>query len=357
VSRLHRESPLKRTNPSGEVVWYARYTDSRGNRRSAGTYKRRREAQDAIDNAYGLPRAPETVGSYFESWTARHPRSKRTNDTNEHRITRVLDVQLEGRALCDWPLSELRRRHAHELVEHMLEVQGRASLGALGILRSLSAMAEDAINDELAEVNPFRGLRIRANDPRARRTPRAVRVFTFEQMHAFAAAAGPSWEPMVRTFADTGMRLGEVLPLERADLVDGVFHVRRTSHEGRVLQGTKTDHGEPSPGRDVPCPPGLAALIKGMARRIDTRLLFPTPRGRLWRQRNFYRDVWKPTQEAAGLDIRPHEMRHSFITHLRAAGVDDADLAAMAGHRVETMLSVYTHALGRSFERVCEVIG
>jgi site-specific recombinase XerD len=94
-----------------------------------------------------------------------------------------------------------------------------------------------------------------------------------------------------------------------------------------------------------------------MTPRIDTRLLFPTPTGKLWRQRNFYRDVWKPAQEASGIDVRPHEMRHSFVTHLRAAGVDDADLAAMAGHRVETMLSTYTHALGRSFDRVREVIG
>jgi hypothetical protein len=26
------------------------------------------------------------------------------------------------------------------------------------------------------------------------------------------------------------------------------------------------------------------------------RLLFPTPRGRLWRERTFYRFVWKTTQ-------------------------------------------------------------
>jgi site-specific recombinase XerD len=48
---------------------------------------------------------------------------------------------------------------------------------------------------------------------------------------------------------------------------------------------------------------------------------------------------------------------HSFVTHLRAAGIDDADLAAIAGHRVETMLSIYTHPLGLSFDRVRDVIG
>jgi integrase len=69
-------------------------------------------------------------------------------------------------------------------------------------------------------------------------------------------------------------------------------------------------------------------------------------------ERNFYRDIWKPTQQASGLDIRPHECRHSYVTHLRAAGINDADLAEIAGHRVETMLARYTHAMGTSFEKV-----
>jgi integrase len=89
----------------------------------------------------------------------------------------------------------------------------------------------------------------------------------------------------------------------------------------------------------------------------DCKLLFPTPRGRLWRERTFYRNVWKPTQRASGLDIRPHECRHSYVTHLRASGVNDADLAEIAGHRVETMLARYTHPTHMSFESIKALLG
>jgi hypothetical protein len=66
ASAKRREQPLPRTNPSGEKVWVARYTDPHiGKRRSAGTYKRKRDAQDAIDRAYDAPAMPETVGEYF----------------------------------------------------------------------------------------------------------------------------------------------------------------------------------------------------------------------------------------------------------------------------------------------------
>ena len=114
------------------------------------------------------------------------------------------------------------------------------------------------------------------------------------------------------------MRLGEVLPLRPEDFDGETLQVRRTAHEGRILEGTKTDHGEEDAGRVVPVPATLAWMLEAQINLNgpDCELLFPTPRGRLWRERNFYRDVWKPAQEASGLDIRPHECRHSYVTHL-----------------------------------------
>ena len=177
----------------------------------------------------------------------------------------MLDVEIEGIALRDWPLRELRRRHTLALVDHMLKNEGRATTGAVGILRALSAMAEDAITDEVADLNPFKGIRIRAGDPRAKKKRRPIRVFSFEQMHAFAKAAG-DYEAMVRVFTDTGMRLGEVLPLRREDFNGEILKVRRTAHEGRVLEGTKTDHGEQDAGRTVPVPATLAWMLEAQIR-------------------------------------------------------------------------------------------
>jgi len=163
---------------------------------------------------------------------------------------------------------------------------------------------------------------------------------------------------MIRVFTDCGLRLGEVLPLRREDFDGETLQVRRTAHEGQVLEGTKTDHGELDAGRVVPVPATLAWMLEAQLQvSDDTELLFTTPTGRMWRERNFYRDLWKPAQEASGLDIRPHECRHSYVTHLRAAGVNDADLAEIAGHRVETMLARYTHGIGGSDQAVRHVIG
>lgn len=76
----------------------------------------------------------------------------------------------------------------------MLRVEGRAANGPRGILSVFSTMAEDAIGDDVATQNAFLGIRLRRNDPRIRKPAKKIRVWSFEQMRAFAAG-GPRFAP------------------------------------------------------------------------------------------------------------------------------------------------------------------
>jgi integrase len=353
----HRESPLKRVNPSGKVVWVARYTGPDGKRRSAGTFKLQRVAQHAIDAAYSErenhPVTRDTVGAYAKDWTQRYPRSERTNKTNDGRIAQVLDVEIEKRKLRDWPLAELRRRHALELADHMLREHGRAATGVTNILRTLSAMAEDAITDEIIGVNPFKGTKVRKNDTRAQKKPKKARVLTWEEMHQFAAVAG-AHEPMIRTLADCGLRIGELFALRRElqDLRAATFTVEGSAWEGQIVESSDEKHHD----RVGPIPPGCLELLRAMPVRIDSPWLFPTKRGKLWLINNFYRDVWRPARVTSGINATPQDFRHSWVSNLSAAGVDVADLADIAGHGLEVQ-GRYRHALRRSFDEVRRQIG
>jgi integrase len=342
------------------------------------TFQRKGDAQRAIDEALeGRDRLaiadPKTLAEYFADWLRLHPRSARTDRTNSDRISYVLDVAIDGLPLGSWLFDDLRRRHVHALVDHMLRDQGRAVRGARNILSALSAMTEDAITDEIAEINPFKGLRLRSNDPRARKPSRRIRIWSFEQMREFAAGGRPEvrarttrpaskwgrchpphdYEALILTPGLTGLRLGELLALRHDDYQGEMLRVGATAHEGKLIGSSEQKNHD----RVVPVPPSLSALIAELDADSSSCFLFPTPTGRMWRERNFYRDVWQPARLATGLDPTPHEFRHSYVSHLRAAGIDDADLAQITGHSVETMISVYTHPLGKSHDAVRRLVG
>lgn len=367
----HRESPLRRVNPSGKVVWVARYTGPDGKRRSAGTFPKQRFAQDAIDAAYDeaerAARPPRTLAEFAETWLALRPRSEHTNATNEQRVSAVIDVVIEGRPLGDWPLRDLRRRHGGLLLGHLLVEQGRAIGGARGIIGVLKTMVNDAIDDELCEGNPFLDLRLRDNDPRATKQKRESRIWTFEQMHAFATAGG-QWEPMIRVLCDCGLRLGELLALQRSylDVPAAELRVYGSAWNGRVMPSSR----EKQHDRRVPVPPGCLALLRAMPVRIDSPWMFPTPGyvrtgktgrtvpgGLMWRAENWRRQVWTPARLMSGIDATPQQFRSSWVSNLSAAGIDHADLADIAGHSVETADAHYRRALRRSGDAVRSAIG
>ncbi len=415
-----RERPISRINPSGEKVWIARPTDAHGKRHYRGTFNLKREAQDAIDAAYEqwriAPAARNTVGEYAQDWTERHPRSTRTNYDRNSKLRQVLDVEIEGRRLRDWPFAELERSHVRELIDHMLRHQGRAAGGAGAILRVLSTMAEDAIDDRCATVNAFKGVRLRAGDPRVAKPARGTCIWTMDQMHEFAAAAGPRSQPMIRMLSDCGMRVGEMFALRRAlqDLKTGTFRVKGTAWNGAVVESSR----EKNHDREGPIPPTTLDLLRAMPARIDVEWLFSTPGsadtrrpridwpsqeelqralkvmsykalsrelgvsdnairnrmrayeagrqpggrprhdgGKLWRYDNWMRDVWSPAVRRTGMTATPKEFRASWETHLIAAGANTDDVAAIAGHSINVQAEHYRQALHRSSELIRAAIG
>ena len=124
----------------------------------------------------------------------------------------------------------------------------------------------------------------------------------------------------------------------RADPVDA----RADRHAAAVPDPGRPDLDESNFRRDVWIP-ALAAHLGIVRSELESRSRFAARS--------------RAEIKASKRSIRPHDCRHSWITHLRAAGIDDADLAEVAGHTVETMIGTYTHPLGRSHERIRKVIG
>jgi integrase len=82
-----------------------------------------------------------------------------------------------------------------------------------------------------------------------------------------------------------------------------------------------------------------------MPRRLDSRLVFPGPRGAHIDLRNWRKREWKPALEAAGLapTHRPYDLRHSYASWMLAASVPAYDVARYMGSSVRMLDLTYGH--------------
>lgn len=131
------------------------------------------------------------------------------------------------------------------------------------------------------------------------------------------------------------------------------------AHEHRGLKGRT--RGRPGtrarkPSRRIPAPPELVAMLREHVARFGAG-----PDGRVFRSRrgnpvnaSTWWQVWQKvraaslTSEQLGgpLMRQPYCLRHAGVTRRLNEGVDEATVAAWAGHSVEVLRRIYHHSVG-----------
>lgn len=149
---------------------------------------------------------------------------------------------------------------------------------------------------------------------------------------------------MLHVMYAAGLRVSELcaLSLDDIDRQRGVARVKG--------KGDKT--------RLVPLTPIALSLLDAYTsteRRAQPteRALFVSPRGGRFTRQGLWKIV-SHTARAAGITrpISPHQLRHSFATHLLRGGADLRLVSAMLGHADVATTEVYTHVTRDHLARV-----
>jgi len=308
--------------------WGLRYYDADGIRRRKSPFASKSAAlahyRDVIEpRLRGEPEPlPElTLAEFVGLYLERHAATvrPRTMVTLRERLPHATT------AFGDVPLRDLERMSG-ELASWMAKLPERSRYG---VVQALRQALEAAVRWGYIKVNPAK-LAGRNRQP----APRPVRAFTFDELDAIACELSLIYRPLVPFAAATGLRPEEWAALERGDVERKAGHVsvHRTISDGVIVELGKNERSR----RQVPLTRRALEALDQVSPRLDTRLLFPAPRGGLLNLDNFRRRQWAPAIEASGVakPARIYDLRSTFASRALAAGVPVFELAKIMGSSV-----------------------
>lgn len=170
----------------------------------------------------------------------------------------------------------------------------------------------------------------RAGNPNARsHTP-----FTTDQVdRLWEVHESNEYYSIILMLIYTGLRIGELLDLEKKDV-----------HLGErwfFVKESKTDAGI----RSVPIARKIMPFFEYWYNKNDCPYLISTPDAQHFEYRNYFDSYWKPLLKHIGMEShRPHDTRHTCISMLTAAKVDERFVQKIVGHKGQNVTQqVYTH--------------
>jgi len=361
-------STVKRITADGTPRYDVRYRDPAGKTRTR-TFKRRKDA----DQFSSTVEADKARGDWLDPLAGR----RLFRDVAEEWLT-VADVKPKTtagyRSILDrhllpqfgaTPMAKLTPAAVETYLAALRKAEPHKRTGsttAAGTIRNvrnvLSAVCRYGVRSGALRYNPAAEIRT----PKTQ-TRREMLFLDADQINDLADAIDPRYRLAVLLSAYTGLRAGELGALK----VGRVEMLRRRLH---VVESLAEVHGElltntPKNGRSrtVPVPRFLLEpLGEQMAPALGDRdaYVFTAPEGGPLRHSNVYTRYFQPAAAIGVPGLRWHDLRHTAVSLMVAAGVEPLVISRALGHgSISVTYDVYGHvlpgtedALGDAMDRV-----
>lgn len=352
--------------------WQARYRDPDG-KQCGPLFDTQKEAQTHLnkvrrqidDGTYQDPkRGQVTVEEWWDIWW---PTTKKQAITTTNRKMTSWNVHIKPK----WgsrKLSSITWLQVQDWITN--EVPGRETQRK--VLDLFRHMMTAALRDRRITVNPTLEIEVASSKGKH---PDDLIPPTRAQAALIREHLDEYYRPVMVFAEETGMRWGEytALRLCNVDLDGATVKVKEV-----VIDDLGTIRRKPLPKnassfRTVPLTPAAVEAVETMIRKWSPagtesdvesglhveELLFRTSGGRPMGRPNFWKRQWIPAIKAAGLARmvkspetgrqeywpRVHDLRHTFATRLKDAGVPEKDVQVVLGHeRGSRVTWLYQHA-------------
>ena len=310
-----------------------------------------------------------SLDGYFEIWLSRKASVDKEVTAYRYRLQYEGNISpaLGKTSLCDITQSNvffLQQKLAGDLHPKTVNY----------LIRLLRSILDDAVMEELLQVNPAAGLRSMKNTE-VPATKRHHQALTEEEQRLFMQRARDNfYYEFFALLLLTGMRYGEAAALVWADLdeKEHVIHVTKSlsfSREGHVVTGpTKTRSGV----RDIPLTEMILSILDMQRQKMRTRFgedailpdaaVFRSTNGIVVHNRTANLNLQQILRELeeAGTPIEHftlHALRDTFATRFIEQGGNPQTLKALLGHsHLHVTMDLYSQVLPKTKQREMEAL-
>lgn len=296
-----------------------------------------RARQEELSRPAPAPDAP-TLSEYADGWLSRVAASIQPRTLQSYAGTLKCHVRPTLGAMA---LNQVTRAHVKDLLASKRGT-GLSKDSVRLIRAAVSAVFADAIDRGIVAANPATRLG-RAKQPdtiSSTERREKIKVLSLTQLDAFLRVAAEDRLATLWLFlADTGARPGEAFALTWADVDLGAKKVlvNKAVERGGRIKPTKTENS-----RHVDLTARLVAALRANAKgkvahmNRDARLVFPSDAGTPLDDHNVGK-VFRRLCKRAGLPhFRVYDLRHSYASHMLAAGEPITYVSHQIGHAKPT---------------------
>lgn len=324
--------------------WAVRITlshkDGKWKYKYIGYYENQVEALNALahynENPYDIDANKITFAEVYEKWSKEHfPKISRSNVQGYSASFKICD------SIASMKFNDIRKSHLQNVVDTC--GKNYPTLRKLKVLFNMLykfAIENDICGKDYSQYVDI--IQYKNKNPNSiDRIP-----FTEEEIQTIWNWSDKNeYVSIILMMIYSGVRIGELRDLkkENVHLEERYFYIEKS----------KTDAGI----RNVPIAKKVLPFFQyWMNKESKCDYLITTREGRYFYDRNYRDSYWKPLMAEMGLseDHRPHDTRHTCITMLTKAGIDERVIKKIVGHSGKGVTEkVYTHF---EMEQLLEVI-
>lgn len=296
-------------------------------RKTVGFYKTRAEGLSALtqyhDSPYNLDASKIKFREIYEKWSDEHYPEIADSTVKSYKAAYLLCAPIANMKITDIKLDDLQ-----SLVDN--SGKNAPALRTLKVLLGQIfryAVIHDYIPEE-SNKTKYITLKNAGNPNALDREP----FSTGEIAYLWEIHKANEYYTIPLMLIYSGVRISEMLDLkkENVNIAERFFSVTASKTQAGI--------------RRVPIADKILPFFEYWFNKNDCEYLLSTPEDKHFTYRNYYDSYWTPLMKYVNMKHYPHDTRHTCISLLTAAGVDERIIRKIVGHKgIGVTQAVYTH--------------